>query len=75
MHGIIYLTLPATDSEITFEEWQAMDEEETEETTYTIDEGYTQQVADITLLLLLMIFFIGITGGLLMGSILWRRIK
>lgn len=38
-------------------------------------DGYTQQLSDITTLLLFCIFAIGVMCGLLFSTIMWRRIK
>ena len=41
-----------------------------------VDEfGYTQQLSDISSLLLLIIFFMGMAAGLVCASIMWRRVK
>lgn len=39
------------------------------------DVGYTQQVEGIASLLLLMIFFMGISAGLACGSLMFRRLR
>lgn len=41
----------------------------------TDESGYTQQLGDITSLLLLIIFFMGMAAGLVCASIMWKRVK
>lgn len=39
------------------------------------DPGYTQQLSDISSLLLFCIFALGVLGGFMFSVIMWRRIK
>ena len=58
-----------------FEEFLINDLESALEVSESENNGYTGQIMSATALLLFIIFFMGITGGLLFSKILWGRVK
>lgn len=60
-------------------EMDSLEDSETSETISVIEPvkviDYTGQLSDISVLLTLIIFFIGVICGIVCGKIMWERVK
>lgn len=72
--GLLLAKVADDEDTESFEEWAADDEDVLDSEPYA-EIGYSEQVENVSSLLTINIFTLGIIAGLVMGLILWRKFQ